>query len=280
MRIAIFQANTGIDPTRNAHDLVAAVEAAARGGAAILFTPEMSGLLDRDRERAGRVLRSEADDPVLAAVREAAARMGIWVHVGSLALAGERGDGRLVNRGLLIDDAGLVRARYDKIHLFDVDLATGESWRESAAYAPGERTVVADTPLGPLGLSVCYDLRFPDLYRTLTDAGATLVAVPAAFTVPTGEAHWHVLLRARAIEAGVFVIAAAQVGRHEDGRETYGHSLVVDPWGRVLLDMGDAPGLGFADLDLAEVGAVRARLPAIRHRRPIPPVIDRGRAPA
>jgi predicted amidohydrolase len=271
MRIAIYQARTGIDPAANARDLVGAVREAAAGGAGMLFTPEMSGLLDRDRERAKAQLRSEQDDPVLAAVRDAAAAAGIWVHLGSLALAGERDDGRLVNRGFLIDDAGQVRARYDKIHLFDVDLPTGESWRESAAYAPGERTAVAETPAGKLGLSVCYDLRFPDLYRTLTDAGATILAVPAAFTVPTGEAHWHVLLRARAIEAGVFVVAAGQCGRHEDGRETYGHSLAIDPWGRVLLDMGgEAVGLGFADLDLAQVDEVRTRLPAIRHRRPIP----------
>jgi predicted amidohydrolase len=270
MKLALYQAQSGIDPERNARDLVRAVEDAAAAGASILFTPEMSGLLDQKRDRALQHLRSEAEDRVLAAVREAAARTGLWVHLGSLALSGEREDGRLVNRGFLIDDKGDVRARYDKIHLFDVDLPTGESWRESAAYAPGERAVVADTPAGRIGLSVCYDLRFPDLFRTLTGAGATILSVPAAFTVPTGEAHWHILLRARAIEAGVFVVAAAQVGRHEDGRDTFGHSLVVDPWGRVLLDMGDAPGIGFADIDLHEVEAVRARLPAIRHRRPIP----------
>jgi predicted amidohydrolase len=270
MRIALYQARTGIDLEANARDLVEAVRDAAEGGAAMLFTPEMSGLLDRDRERARPHLRSEADDPVLAALREAAQRAGLWVHLGSLALAGERDDGRLVNRGFLIDDAGAVRARYDKIHLFDVDLPTGESWRESAAYAPGERTAVADSPAGKLGFSVCYDLRFPDLYRALTDGGATILSVPAAFTVPTGKAHWHILLRARAIEAGVFVVAAAQSGRHEDGRETYGHSLVIDPWGRVLLDMGDEVGVGFADLELGQVDEVRSRLPAIRHRRPIP----------
>lgn len=270
MRIALYQANTGLDPEANARDLVAAVENSAAGGAGMLFTPEMSGLLDRDRDRALRHLRDEASDPVLAQVREAVSRAGIWVHIGSLALSGERADGRLVNRGFVISPDGEIRARYDKIHLFDVDLPTGESWRESAAYAPGERAVVAETPAGPLGLSVCYDLRFPDLYRSLTDAGARILAVPAAFTVPTGEAHWHILLRARAIEAGVFVVAAAQVGEHEDGRRTYGHSLVVDPWGRVLLDMGEERGVGFADLDLAEVDEVRSRLPAIRHRRPIP----------
>jgi predicted amidohydrolase len=269
MKIAVYQAQTGIDPERNARNLTDALAQAGTGGAAILFTPEMSGLLDRDRDRAAKHLRSEADDPVLAAVRAAAREAGLWVHLGSLALAREREDGRLVNRGFLIDSDGAIRARYDKIHLFDVDLPTGESWRESAAYAPGERAVVAESPAGRLGLSVCYDLRFPDLYRTLTDAGAAVLSIPAAFTVPTGQAHWHVLLRARAIEAGVFVVAAAQAGRHEDGRETFGHSLVVNPWGEILLDMGEAPGLDFADIDLAQVEEVRGRLPAIRHRRPI-----------
>jgi predicted amidohydrolase len=269
MRIALYQACSGIDPSRNAADLVEAVREAAAGGAEMLFTPEMSGLLDRDRARAAEHLRNEAADPVLASVSHAAQRHGIWVHLGSLALAGEREDGRLVNRGLLIDAEGKVRARYDKMHLFDVDLPTGESWRESAAYAPGEIPVVAETPAGRLGLTICYDMRFPDLYRTLTGAGATILSVPAAFTVPTGQAHWHVLLRARAIEAGVFVVAAAQAGKHEDGRETYGHSLVVDPWGKVLLDMGTEVGVGFADIEPAQVEEVRSRLPAIRHRRAI-----------
>ena len=270
MRIALFQARTGIDPAANAEQLVARVGEAAAGGAAMLFTPEMSGLLDRDRDRAGAHLRREEDDPVLAAVREAAARAGIWVHLGSLALLGPKG-GKLVNRGFVIDDAGAIRARYDKIHLFDVDLPTGESWRESAAYRGGDRAVLVETPLGPLGLSICYDLRFADLYAALSNHGATLFSIPAAFTVPTGEAHWHILIRARAIEAGVFVVAAAQAGRHEDGRTTYGHSLAVDPWGRVLIDMGGAEtGLGFVEIDPAEVEEVRRRLPAIWHRRPIP----------
>ncbi|HEY9552606.1 carbon-nitrogen hydrolase family protein [Allosphingosinicella sp.] len=271
MRIALYQTQTGPDPGTNGRDLVRAIAEAAKGGAVMLFTPEMSGLLDRDRERAARHLRDEASDTVLATVRAAAAENGIWVHLGSLALAQENDDGRLVNRGFLIDDRGDIRARYDKIHLFDVDLPTGESWRESVAYASGTRGVAVETPLGLMGLSICYDLRFPDLYRALSNAGATILSIPAAFTVPTGEAHWHVLLRARAIEAGVFVVAAAQTGRHEDGRETYGHSLVVDPWGKVLLDMGTEPGLGFADIDTAEVDTVRERLPAIRHRRPIDP---------
>ncbi|MFN3388658.1 MAG: carbon-nitrogen hydrolase family protein [Allosphingosinicella sp.] len=270
-RIALYQARTGIDPRRNARDLVEAVKQAASGGAEMLFTPEMSGLLDRDRERAAPHLRSEERDEVLAAVRAAAAEAGLWVHLGSLAVRRSE-DERLWNRGYLIDAAGDIRATYDKLHLFDVDLATGESWRESALYAPGERAVVAQTPAGKVGLAVCYDLRFSGLFHALTDAGAEILSVPAAFTVPTGRAHWHVLLRARAIEAGVFVVAAAQGGRHEDGRETYGHSLVIGPWGDVLLDMGEESGVGFAEIDLAQAEAVRARLPAIRHRRPVPPV--------
>ncbi|PZU10222.1 carbon-nitrogen hydrolase family protein [Sphingomonas sp.] len=270
MRAAIFQTTTGIDPACNADALAAAVANARAGGADMLFTPEMSGLIDRDRKRASASIRDEESDPALAAVRHAAAKAGIWVHVGSLALAGGEG-GRFVNRGFVIDDTGAIRARYDKIHLFDVDLPTGESWRESAAYAPGARAVAVETPWGRIGLSICYDMRFPDLYRALSDAGATILAVPAAFTVPTGRAHWHILLRARAIEAGAFVIAAAQTGRHEDGRETYGHSLAIDPWGDVLLDMGGVPEIGFVDLDMARIADVRGRVPALAHRRPIGP---------
>ncbi|HEX8365365.1 MAG TPA: carbon-nitrogen hydrolase family protein [Allosphingosinicella sp.] len=268
MRVALYQARSGIEPGANAAELRRAVREAAAGGAAMLFTPEMSGLLDQDRARASANLRAEAEDPVLAAVREAAREAGIWVHLGSLALLGGDGD-RLVNRGFVIDASGGIAARYEKIHLFDVDLATGESWRESAAYAPGERAMVADTPLGRLGLSICYDLRFAGLFAALSDAGATILSIPAAFTVPTGEAHWQVLIRARAVENACFAVAAAQCGRHEDGRRTYGHSLVVDPWGRVLLDMGDAEReIGFADLDPAQLDEVRARLPVLRHRRP------------
>jgi predicted amidohydrolase len=273
MKAAILQMTSGIDPLANAAVLTDAVARAAGEGAAMLFTPEMSGLLDRDRRRASANIVAQDADPVLAAVRAAAAQHGIWVHLGSLALRGgdrsEHGE-RFVNRGFVIDDTGAIRAAYDKIHLFDVDLPTGERWRESDAYAPGMRAVSVATPLGVLGLSICYDLRFPDLFRALTDAGATLLAVPAAFTRPTGAAHWHVLLRARAIEAGVHVIAAAQTGAHEDGRATYGHSLAVDPWGEVLLDMGEAAGLGLVEIDPARVRDVRAKVPAIDHRRAIP----------
>jgi predicted amidohydrolase len=274
MRVAILQMTSGIDPAVNAAALVSGLEAAAAGGAAIAFTPEMTGLLDRDRKRASATIIGEADDIVLAAARETAARLGLWVQLGSLALRPGGDQIRYVNRGFLIDDKGAIRARYDKLHLFDVDLATGESWRESSAYAPGEGAVVAETPAGKLGLSICYDMRFPDLYRALSDAGAEILAVPAAFTVPTGQAHWHVLLRARAIEAGCFVIAAAQVGTHEDRRATYGHSLVIDPWGEVLLDLGDVPGVGFAEIDLDRLRDIRARIPALKHRRAIPEVVQ------
>ena len=273
VRIALYQAQSGIDPLANAEQLVNAVHDAAAGGAAMLFTPEMSGMLDRDRERAWAKAKPEADDEVLAAVQSAAAESGIWVQLGSLALKGE--GGKLVNRGFVIDGAGEVRARYDKIHLFDVDLPTGESWRESAMYDPGrEAVIVPDTPVGRLGMTICYDLRFPELFQRLSEAGADLIAVPAAFTVPTGRAHWQVLMRARAIEAELFVVAAAQAGRHEDGRDTYGHSLVVDPWGEVLLEMGEEPGLAFAEIDLARIAEVRARIPVHQHRRPIPPVAN------
>ena len=272
MRVAVLQMRSGIDPAANARALVTGMEAAAASGARMLFTPEMTGLLDRDRARAAASIRGEEGDPLLAAAREAAARLGLWVELGSLALRPGGEETRYVNRAFLIDDSGAIRARYDKLHLFDVDLSTGESWRESSAYRPGAGAVVAATPAGRLGLTICYDMRFPDLYRALSDAGAEILAVPAAFTVPTGRAHWHVLLRARAIEAGCFVVAAAQAGRHEDGRETYGHSLVVDPWGEVLLDMGEEPGLGFAEIDLDRLRDVRARIPALRHRRAIPTV--------
>lgn len=270
MKIALLQMTSGIDPAANAAAIVTAMEQAAAGGAAMLFTPEMSGLVDRDRARAARQVRDEEIDVVLATVTAAAARLGLWVHLGSLALRGE--DERFVNRGFVIDAAGEIRARYDKLHLFDVDLPSGESWRESAAYAAGERAMVVGTPVGQLGLSICYDLRFAALYRALSDAGATVLAIPAAFTRPTGGAHWHVLMRARAIESGAYVVAAAQTGIHEDGRATFGHSLVVDPWGEVVLDMGEASGLGFAEIDMARVDDVRARIPVIAHRRAIPPV--------
>jgi deaminated glutathione amidase len=274
VKIAIFQSQTGIDPAANAARLADAVRQAAEGGAAMLFTPEMSGLLDRDADRAAKNVRLEENDEVLAAVRDAAHKHGIWVHIGSLAV---RTEGRqLANRAFVIDPRGEIRARYDKIHLFDVDLPTGESWRESNVYRHGQEAVIVDgTPVGKLGLTICYDLRFPALFARLAEANADVIAVPAAFTVLTGKAHWEVLLRARAIEAGLFIVAAAQSGHHEDGRNTYGHSLVVDPWGEVLLDMEDGPGVAFAEIELSRITDVRSRVPALSHRRPIEEAVAR-----
>jgi len=271
-RIALLQMTTGIDPAANAAVMARAAHDAAAEGAVMLFTPEMSGLLDRDRARGSRHVVAEEENPVLAAVREAAAKTGIWVHIGSLAV---KADGtRWANRAFVIDPAGAIAARYDKIHMFDVDLATGETWRESAAYQPGEAVVTVECPLGRLGLAICYDVRFPALFEELGRLKCDAIAIPAAFTVPTGRAHWHLMQRARAVEASAFVIAAAQVGRHEDGRETYGHSLVIDPWGDVVLDMGDEGGphdaLGFAEIDLARIAEVRAQVPSLANRRAIP----------
>ena len=267
-RIAVLQMTSGIDPQVNAQALVGAIGAAAMGGAEMLFTPEMSGLIDRDRARATANIVPEDQSPVLAAVREAAAAAGVWIALGSIPVLRE--DGRWANRALVIDGSGAIAARYDKIHMFDVDLATGESWRESAAYAPGEEVVTLETPIGRLGLAICYDLRFPALFEALGKALCDVIAIPAAFTRPTGAAHWHVLQRARAIEASAYVVAAAQVGLHEDGRETFGHSLVIDPWGDVLLDMGgEQAGLSFAELDRDRISAVRAQLPSLANKRPI-----------
>ena len=227
----------------------------------------MSGLLDRDRDRLLATAMTEANDPTLAIARTVAAECGLWIQLGSLAVRAAPDDQRLVNRAFVIDPAGEIRARYDKIHLFDVDLGEGQRYRESATFTPGHHAVAAATPWGPLALSICYDMRFPELYHRLAVARPAMIAVPAAFTRPTGEAHWHALLRARAIEAGAFVVAAAQSGRHEDGRETFGHSLVVDPWGAIVADLGEAPGALAVDLDLDAVAHARARLPTYEHRR-------------
>ena len=276
-RIALFQMTARIDPVANAAALVSAVGQARAGGAAMLFTPEMSGLIDRDRARAAAHIVREAENPVLAAVRAAAARAGIWVTLGSLAVARDSAGAngaRWANRAFVIDDNGRVCARYDKLHMFDVDLASGESWRESGAYVPGEAVVTAETPLGRLGLTICYDLRFPALFDALGRARCDVIATPAAFTVPTGMAHWHVLQRARAIEASAYVVAAAQAGTHEDGRRTYGHSLVVDPWGEVVLDMGadaEAEGqVGFCEVVPQRILEVRRQLPSLANRRTLP----------
>lgn len=268
-RIAVLQMTSGIDPAENARAVANAAQQAALGGAGMLFTPEMTGLLDRDRTRAAGRIVDEASDQVLAAARHAAQTNGLWIALGSLAIRG--GAERFANRSFVIDPAGVITARYDKMHMFDVALDSGETWQESRAYQPGDAPVVVDSPVGRLGLAICYDLRFPALFDALGHARCDVIAVPAAFTRPTGRDHWHVLQRARAIEASAFVVAAAQVGTHEDGRETYGHSLVVDPWGEVLLDMGgEGPGLAFAELDAARIAAVRRQLPSLANRREIP----------
>ncbi len=268
-RIAIAQMTSGTDSAVNAAALSNHVEAAAASGAKMLFTPEMSGILDRNTARLFANARGEEDDVALAAAREAARKAGIWVALGSLALRDARYADRLVNRSLVIDDKGEIRARYDKMHLFDVEAAPGEYYRESASFVAGAGVALAETPVGTLGLAICYDVRFPRLFDALSGAGAQVIALPAAFTRPTGRAHWHTLLRARAIETASFVVAAAQTGEHEDGRSTYGHSLVIDPWGDILLDAGEEPGLHFVEIDLERIADVRRRIPVLQHRRDI-----------
>jgi predicted amidohydrolase len=267
--VALLQMTSGIDPAGNADAIVAAAKAAKAGGAVMLFTPEMCGLIDKDRVRAAPHIVDEAENPVLAAAQAVAAEQGVWVVLGSLAVK-KADDERAANRTFVIDDAGAITARYDKMHMFDVDLSSGEKWRESAAYAPGDAVVTVETPVGRLGLAICYDLRFPALFEALGRAACDVIAIPAAFTVPTGAAHWHVLQRARAIEASAYVVSAAQVGLHGDGRQTYGHSLVVDPWGEVLLDMGGEAGLAFAQIDPARIAGVRAQVPSLANRRAMP----------
>jgi predicted amidohydrolase len=268
-RIALLQMTSGIDPGRNCDVIVRALRDARDGGAQMLFTPEMALMLDSDRVRAARKIGSERE-MMIDQLRSAVHEQSLWLALGSVPVA--LPDGRWANRSLIISPDGEIVGRYDKMHMFDVDLETGESWRESSAYAPGQETeVVKNTPVGRLGLAICYDIRFPALFEELGRRSCDTIAIPAAFTVPTGKAHWHLLQRARAVEASAFVVAAAQVGEHEDGRRTYGHSLVVDPWGDVLLDMGgEAVGLGFCDLDLSRIGDVRRQLPSLANRRVIP----------
>lgn len=265
-KVAAVQMRSGMEPERNVADFEALVREAADRGAAYVQTPEMTGALVRDRKRLVALIREEEHDIVAAKASTLAAELGIHLHVGSTPIA--LGDGKVANRAFVFGPDGGLVATYDKIHMFDVDLDNGESWRESATYRPGERTVVADLPGSRFGLSVCYDVRFPALYRAQALAGAQVLTVPAAFTRQTGEAHWHVLLRARAIENGAFVVAAAQGGSHEDGRETYGHSLVLDPWGRVLAEAeGDSPGVILAEIDTAESDTARGKIPNLKNAR-------------
>ena len=266
VRVAALQMRSGMDPARNAEDFEALVREAAGEGAVYVQSPEMTGALVRDRAALKALLKPEADDIIAHKAAALAGELGIFVHVGSTAIA--RPDGKVANRGFVFGPDGSKLATYDKIHMFDVDLDNGESWRESSTYEPGTASTVVNLPFGRLGMAVCYDLRFPQLFRAQALEGAQILTVPAAFTRQTGEAHWHVLQRARAIENGAFVIAAAQGGVHEDGRETYGHSLIVDPWGRVLAEADhDEPAVVIADLDMAASAAARAKVPNLKNAR-------------
>ena len=263
--VGLVQLRSGLDPVVNLDAAVRLIEEAKAAGADYVLTPEMTNIMELKRERLFAAIVEEEADKSLAAFRERARKLAIHLHVGSLAikLAGERA----ANRSFLIGREGEIIARYDKIHMFDVDLANGESYRESNNFRPGELAVAADLPWGRLGLTICYDLRFPSLYRALAEAGSSFLSIPAAFTRQTGEAHWHVLVRARAIENGCFVFAAAQGGAHQNGRETYGHSLIVDPWGRILAEGGIEPGVVLAKIDPAAVAVARGRVPSLQHGR-------------
>jgi deaminated glutathione amidase len=264
-RVGLIQMRSARSPAANRDAAVGLIEQAKRDGADYVQTPEMTNIMEVKRDNLFAAIVAEEQDATLAAFRDLARRHAIWVHAGSLAV--KVSPDRAANRSFLIDPRGDIKARYDKIHMFDVDLANGESYRESRSYQPGELAAVADLPWGRLGLTICYDLRFPALYRALAEAGSSFLAIPSAFTRQTGEAHWHVLNRARAVENGCFVLAAAQGGTHESGRETYGHSMIVDPWGRIIAEGDDAPGVVMAEVDPSLVGKARARIPSLQHGR-------------
>jgi deaminated glutathione amidase len=264
-RAALVQLRAGRSVEPNLALAEALIRRAAKGGAVYVQTPEFTALMELEPERLFAAVQSEEESVALARLKALAAELGIWLHVGSL---GTRLDEKQVaNRSYLIDPRGDIAARYDKLHMFDVDLAGGESYRESRYFRPGAKAIVADLPFGRLGLSICYDLRFPALYRALASAGAEFIAVPSAFTKQTGEAHWHVLVRARAIETGAFVLAATQGGLHENGRSTFGHSLIVSPWGEILAEAGEEPGVLFAEIDPAASAEARTKIPALKHAR-------------
>src|SRR3984957_11141647 len=263
--VGLIAMRSGRDPQTNLDALLAAIDQAKRGGAEYVLTPEMTNIMEVKRERLFANILPDETDPTLATLREVARKLGIFIHIGSLAI--KASSEKAVNRSFLIDRKGEIVARYDKIHMFDVDLGSGESYRESNSYRAGELAVVADLPWGRIGLTVCYDLRFPALYRALAEAGASFLAIPSAFTRVTGEAHWHVLMRARAIENGCFVFAAAQAGLHENKRETYGHSLIIAPWGEVLAEGGGDPRAPLAKIDPARVETARKTVPSLQHGR-------------
>jgi len=264
-RAGLIQTRSGRSPAANLDAVVKLIGEAKQGGASYVQTPEMTNIMEASRDKLIAAIAPEESDVSLATFRELARKLSIYLHIGSLAV--KAAADKAANRGFLIDPHGEIVARYDKIHMFDVDLTNGESYRESRSYRPGEIAVLHDLPWGRLGLTICYDLRFPALYRALAEAGASFLAIPSAFTQQTGEAHWQVLNRARAIENGCYVLAAAQGGRHENGRETYGHSLVIDPWGRIVGEGGTEPGVVFAEVDPAEVAAARSRVPSLQHGR-------------
>ena len=264
-KAGLIQMRSGITPAANVDTASRLIAEAKAAGADYVQTPEMTNIMEVKRDRLFETIREEENDPSLAAFRDLAKTHGLYVHVGSLAI--KLLPDRAANRGFVIDPTGEIVARYDKIHMFDVDLGNGESYRESRTYRPGEIAITADLPWGRLGVSICYDLRFPALYRALAEAGSTMLAIPSAFTKQTGEAHWNVLMRARAIETGCFVLAAAQGGKHENGRDTFGHSIVVDPWGRVLAEGGTEPGVVMAEIDPALIAEARSRVPSLDHGR-------------
>jgi predicted amidohydrolase len=279
LRVALVQMCSGRDVARNLADATALIREAAGGGAQYVQTPEVTTLMELERERLFAAAEPENSNASLSHFRQLAKELSIWLHIGSMLVRAGNAE-KLANRSVLISPDGEVTARYDKIHMFDVDLPNGETYRESANYAPGEHAVVAALPWGGLGLSICYDLRFPHLYRALAKGGARFLAVPAAFTRVTGEAHWVTLLRARAIEAQCFVFAAAQGGLHEHGRETFGHSLIVSPWGQILAEGGVQPSVIFADVELGAIDEVRSCVPSLRHDRPFDVVRAGGKAAA
>jgi predicted amidohydrolase len=264
-KVGLVQMRSGLDPQANLTSLIAAIDEAKRNGGDYVQTPEMTNILALKREDLFANIVAEEHDPTLATLRELARKLSIYIHIGSLAI--KVTPEKAANRAFVIDRNGDIAARYDKIHMFDVDLAGGESYRESNNYRPGDLAVIADLPWGRLGVTICYDLRFPALYRALAEAGASFLAIPAAFTKQTGEAHWHVLMRARAIENGCYVIAAAQGGQHENGRSTFGHSIVVDPWGTIVVEGGIEPGVIMAEIDPAAVVTARSKVPSLNHGR-------------
>ena len=272
MKAALLQLNASDDPVANLTQTTGLIAEAAAQGAGFVLTPEVTNCVSQDRAHQTRVLQHEADDVTLKGLREAAIRHDLWLSVGSLALKTDDADGRFANRSFLIDPAGQVIARYDKIHMFDVTVSETETYRESAGYRPGRRAVVADTPFAKIGMSICYDVRFAYLYRALAQSGADVLLVPSAFSPVTGAAHWEPLLRARAIETGSYVLAAAQTGTHAaqagKPRQTYGHSMAISPWGDVLVDMETEMGVAVVDLDLAAVAQSRKRIAALSHDRP------------